>query len=216
MMNTLEEAKEIAQVRSNVYSLLSQCFFQPSEQLVATIIDGSLSVALQETVGMIEDEKVEQELARIKDFSIQCREHSPLQVLQDMKVEYNRLFVGPGHLLAPPYESVYKTRNADNEIGVVMGDAAIDAKQFYRTAGLDLDDNFKDLPDHIAVELHFMSYLCTLESANAAEGEFLGSHLGSWIADFSQTVRQETTSEFYRGIVGLAESWVMSEIEVLS
>lgn len=231
MMSVLEEAKKVAQVRGNVYSLLSQCFFQPSEELVASITKDHLSESLQHTVGLLDGEKVERELVRIKDFSAKSKERLPEEILRDMKVEYNRLFVGPGHLLAPPYESVYKTKDEDTKTGVVMGDDTIAAKKLYHRAGLELDDNFRDLPDHIAVELYFMSYLCNLESINADEGEdsidrmtnikelqreFLNSHLGTWISDFSQTVDSQTNSEFYRGIANLTEKWVLSEINELA
>ena len=230
MMSTLEEAKKVAQVRSSVYSLLSQCFFQPSEELLASIIQGDFGEFLENTVGILDGEKVGREIVRLKDFSAQAKEKSAEKTLQDMKVEYNRLFVGPGHLLAPPYESVYKTRNDDNKKGVVMGDDTIAAKKFYLQAGLEIDDNFKDLPDHIAVELYFMSYLCNLEFLSADEGEdgiaqtsnikelqneFLKSHLGTWITEFSQAVATQTNSEFYRGMVKITEEWVMSEIKEL-
>lgn len=224
MLSTIEETKEIAQVRGNVYSLLSQCFFQPSEELATSITKGSLNEALQGTVGMVEGEEVERELARIKEFGAKCQERPHQEVLKDMKVEYNRLFVGPGHVAAPPYESVYKTRNADNEIGVVMGDAAIAVKRFYRQAGIELSDGFKDLPDHIAVELQFMAHLCSLEaesqedgkdSLNSMQAKFLTEHLGSWIADFSHAVCHSMHSDFYCSIARLAEVWVKFELDAL-
>lgn len=229
MMSTLEEAKKTAQVRSSVYSLLSQCFFQPSEELVAYYIQGDGGEFLESTVGILNG-KVVEELIRIKDFNAQAQDKSTGEILRDLKVEYNRLFVGPGHVLAPPYESVYKTRNEDNKLGVVMGDDTIAVKKFYREAGLEIDDNFTDLPDHIAVELYFMSYLCNLEFLSVDEGEeglaqlskikemqkeFLKTHLGTWISDFTQAINKETNSDFYRGIAKITEEWIMWEIKEL-
>ncbi|AFM00281.1 MULTISPECIES: molecular chaperone [Desulfitobacterium] len=227
-MSITEEAKQITQVRGNIYTLLSQCFVQPSEDLVASLVQGSLTEALQRTLGLVEEGKVARELARVKDFGVQSQGRSPAEILQDMKVEYSRLFVGPGHVVAPPYESVYKTRDDDNEIGVVMGDAAIAAKRFYRSAGLELSDDFTDLPDHIALELYFMAYLCSLEfdmanedkekdpiSIRKMQTDFLKTHLGSWITDLSQAVDRGTNSEFYRGVAGLTEVWIGIERDEL-
>lgn len=228
-MNMTEEIKRIAQVRGNIYTLLSQSLMLPSKELVNSIIDGSLHDALQGTLGLTEDEKIIQRLADLKDFGIQCEKLHLEEVLRDMKTEYSRLFVGPGHLLAPPYESVYKTKDEDNKRGVVMGDSTIAVKNFYRSAGLELAKDFKDLPDHITLELHFMGYLCNLEFDKAHDGseedqasvrkmqaDFLKIHLDSWILDFSQAVSIGTNSEFYSAIVELTERWIKIEVNELN
>lgn len=224
-MNITEETKQIAKVRGSIYTLLSQCFMQPSKELVNSIIDGSLNDALQATLGLIEDSKVTQHLAELKDFSIKSQKQPSEEFLKELKAEYSRLFVGPGHVLAPPYESVYKTKNEDNKIGIVMGDSTIAVKRFYQSAGLELSDDYKDLPDHITLELHFMGHLCNLELDSAHEGrkeeqesvhkmqvEFLNTHLGNWISDFSQAVSIATNSAFYRGVAKLTETWIEIEI----
>lgn len=233
-MNMAEEIRQIAQVRGTIYTLLSQCFMQPSIELVNSILDGSLDEAFQATLALTEDKKVIEKLAKLKHFGIQCQELSQEQVLQEMKAEYNRLFVGPGHVLAPPYESIYKTRNKDNEKGVVMGDSTVAAKHFYRRAGLGLSNDFTDLPDHISLELHFMGYLCNLEiertheeseESKVSEGkqssvhkmqvDFLETHLGSWISDFSQAVSNVTYFPFYKAVAELAERWIKIDMDEL-
>lgn len=222
-----EETKQINQVRGSIYTLLSQCFMQPSRELLNSILDGSLNEAFQGTLGLTEDKKVIQKLTEFKDLSIQSQKLPYEEVLLDMKAEYSRLFVGPGHVLVPPYESVYKTKDDDNKIGVVMGDSAVAAKRFYRRAGLELSDDFKDLPDHITLELHFMGHLCTMqieraegsekeqESVQRMQVDFLKTHLGSWISDFSQAVSIFTNSAFYRVVAQLAEMWIKIEIDEL-
>lgn len=229
-MNKAEEIRQIAQIRGSIYTLLSQCFMQPSKELVNSILDGSLNEAFQGTLALTEDKKVTEKLSELKKFDIQCQELSREQVLLEMKAEYNRLFVGPGHVLAPPYESIYKTRNKDNEKGVVMGDSTVAVKHFYRRAGLGLSNDFTDLPDHITLELHFMGHLCNLEferaheESEASEGDqsvrkmqvdFLKTHLATWISDFSQAVSNATYFPFYIGVVGLAERWIEIEMDDL-
>ncbi|MFN2356106.1 MAG: molecular chaperone, partial [Desulfopila sp.] len=72
---------------------------------------------------------------------------------QDLLVEYARLFVGPFELLAPPYGSVYLETGRR-----LMGDSTIAVQHMYTNAGLTLD--VQEAPDHIALELEFMHYLC--------------------------------------------------------
>lgn len=228
-MNIIEERKQIAKVRGSIYKLLSQCFMYPSEELVNSIIDGSLNDALQSTLGLIEDSKVAQHLAELKDFSIKSQKLPSEEFFKELKTEYNRLFVGPGHVLAPPYESIYKTKNEDNKLGIVMGDSTIEVKDFYRSVGLDISEDFKDLPDHITLELHFMGHLCDLEIEKTKEAseeeladvrkkqiDFLETHLGSWIKDFSKAVSTATNSAFYRIIAELTENWIEIEIDELA
>ena len=226
-MSMTEEAKQIAKVRGSIYTLLSQCFMQPTKELVNSIIDGTLNDAFENNIGLTEDKKVLEKLVKLKDFSTQSKKLFSEEVLREMKAEYSRLFVGPGHVLAPPYESVYKTKNEDNKTGMVMGDSAVAAKQFYRSADLEISDNYKDLPDHITLELHFMGHLCTLESERDEESEgdqasvrkmqvnFLKAHLGSWVSNFSQAISQATNSPFYCGVAELTERWIKIELDEL-
>lgn len=69
---------------------------------------------------------------------------------QDLMIEYARLFVGPYSLIAPPYGSYYL------DGGIVMGETTVAVKQIYELAGVMLNENFKDLPDHIITELEFL------------------------------------------------------------
>lgn len=88
------------------------------------------------------------------------------QKLRNFAVGYNRLFFGPGHVLVPPYESVHMSAN-----GLVMGQAAVDVSRKYREEGLAISPDFKNLPDHVVVELEFMAHLCIHEVEAWANGD---------------------------------------------
>lgn len=128
-------------------------------------------------------------------------------------LEYTRLFVGPGHVPAPPYESVYTDPD-----GRVMGEAALDALGRYRDAGLRLDPEVRDLPDHVALLTEFMAHLCEEEAAawrrgDAPEAErllsrevsFLTDHLLSWTSQFSARLCSATGCELYQAVARLVE-----------
>ncbi|MBI4301131.1 MAG: molecular chaperone TorD family protein [Chloroflexi bacterium] len=131
---------------------------------------------------------------------------------KELKVEYQRLF-GGGY--APPYESVYR----DGE-GQVMGQSTLQVVKEYEAEGLILAPEFRDLPDHIAVELQFMSHLCAQEAdawqrgdASAALGylrkekAFLGQHLTKWLPLFGQRVRI-ANAEPYASLLTATASYV--------
>jgi len=143
-------------------------------------------------------------LARLEAYLETLTQRPPPEALLELEAEYNRLFVGPMPPTAHPYESVY--RNAG---GLVMGECALDVLQAYAAAQFVISPEYKDLPEHVAVELEFMSRLCQREgedsaAAAAAEADelqparaFLEGHLRCWLPQFSQRVLLTATSPYY-------------------
>jgi TorA maturation chaperone TorD len=134
--------------------------------------------------------------------------------------EYHRLFVGPGALPAPPYESVYR------EGWRVFGETTLEVKRQYEEAGYALDASFTELPDHVAAELAFMALLAEEEAraweaqdASAAfswldrERAFLGEHLTRWLPDFCDRLLASTEDPFYRGLAVSLQEFVTLDAE---
>lgn len=108
-----------------------------------------------------------------------------------LAVEYTRLFVnGLPKVPCPPYESVYRE-------GTVMGESTLAVKARYSEAGLQVVDNFADLPDHVAVELEF---LCYLQSKGDKEkhDSFVRDHLSQWVPAFSEAINRDGELLFYK------------------
>ena len=142
--------------------------------------------------------------------------------------EHLRLFVGPGRVSCPPYESVYREDRPIMERGLVMGPSTADARRRYAEADLVLPKNFTDLPDHIAVEMEFMHFLCgeelkSIEHGNLQESarirkmeqEFLKEHLELWVERFADCVLKSTNTSFYSSAAGLLKAFVKNESEYL-
>ncbi|WP_461394972.1 TorD/DmsD family molecular chaperone [Deferrisoma sp.] len=123
-----------------------------------------------------------------------------------LRVDYARLFVGPGELLAPPYGSVYL-----EEGRVVMGPSTQDVIRRYEDEGIAVDPEFQELPDHISAELEFLyvlAFRCRDAAARADEaavrayrrkqGEFLRDHLLRWGPEFAGRVEERAGQGFYR------------------
>jgi TorA maturation chaperone TorD len=136
--------------------------------------------------------------------------------------EYHRLFVGPGELPAPPYESVYR------EGWRVMGETTLDVQSAYEEAGYALDSSFKELPDHVAAELVFMALLAEEEAkawetgdASAAvswlerQRAFLDDHLTRWLPAFCDRLLASTEVSFYRKLAGELQEFVALDAERL-
>ena len=111
---------------------------------------------------------------------------------EELKVSYAKLFVGPFALAAAPYGSVYL-----DEGGRVMGDSTIAVAKWYEREGLARSNDCKDLPDHIAIELEFVSFLAckeieALENSDAhvadeyaaKQKSFVDEFLAPWVSEF--------------------------------
>lgn len=150
-------------------------------------------------------------------------EHIAPEDLDRLEFEYNRLFVGPGRLIAPPYESVYRT--ADH---LVMGETALEARKAYREIGLDARNAGREPEDHIAIELEYLTELqkkclASLEMADNGEVarivrlelDFLENHLMCWVFEFCQRIIEGTRLELFGALAEVLSHLVIKDAEIL-
>ena len=197
-----------AAARSGLYSILSASFYRPNGR----------SGELRETLV-----KLLSTSGSAPPASNKARKSGP-ESSQELEVEYNRLFVGPGHVCCPPYESVYEKDRPAAEIGLLAGPVVPEVERLYAKAGFRLADSFRDYPDHVAVELEFMGHLCDNESRSgedeaadwaASEAEFMEGHIARWATRFADSVIASTTSQFYASAATLLKQFVLDEATAL-
>lgn len=185
--------------RADSYKLLSECYHLPDERLLRTL------KSLGESAGGIFS----------KILKSVPGGNGSSSVVDALKIDHSRLFVGPFKLLAPPYGSVYLEGERR-----IMGDSTVDVGDRYAEEGLDV--SLKEAPDHIAIELEFM-YFLILKEIEAAGGDpgpknaayylerqrsFLESHLGRWVSGFADDLEANARTEFYGNLGRLTESFV--------
>lgn len=185
---------------SDCLKLLAACFYEPDCQYMAKEKLGPKLVSAFEhtTPDLFADAKL---------MVIALRDMDPEQ----LKVDYAGLFIGPFELAAPPYGSVYleSTRR-------IMGDSTMDVLRQYQDAGLTVE--IAGPPDHIAIELEFLYFLCfkiadSLQAGNDHESEklqrklelFLGQSFLPWIPNLCLSIRQGTENIFYRALANCLE-----------
>lgn len=196
---------ESARARSQIYDWLAAALHLPQEDMRRTEFVGSLRDACR-SLGLTELDE---------DIDAVGKALAESETLQPLTIEYCRLFYGPNHLEAPPYESVYRDGPR------LMGDSTLDVIRTYRAEGLELDDTFRNLPDHVSAEMEFMSYLSVREAEawEAADREralvylskqqsFLREHLCRWIPQFSARTITVSRTDFYRRIAGIASAFI--------
>ncbi|KXS39610.1 MAG: anaerobic dehydrogenase subunit [Candidatus Frackibacter sp. T328-2] len=139
---------------------------------------------------------------------------------KEILFDFNRLFVGPDKLQAPPYESVYRDE------GLIMGPSTLEVRNFYQSEGLKLENQGKEPDDHIGIELEFLSYITRLiimSQEKQAEEEvnyyqelyekFLNEHLLQWGLEFADLIIDKAETKFMKG-VGLYLKGFLKEEEL--
>lgn len=134
-------------------------------------------------------------------------------------VDYARLFLGPVNAIAKPYGSVWM-----DEKGALMGESTMSVAAMYEEGGFELDEEFREPPDHVAAELEFLYLLIyrerearrdntshALKAAIDRKKHFLRDHLGLWIGPFTAAVKAGARSSFYRELAELTERFVAME-----
>lgn len=183
--------------RGECFRLLAACFYPPQPTLwLQDNLVGNLADLLTEVCPAAAEHA-----RQMQAFLSRCN-------ADELAVEHARLFVGPQRVIAPPYGSVYLEEGRR-----VMGDSTLDALRAYEEAGLHLDSDFKELPDHIAVELEFVYFLIAkgVDAATAGPGEeanrynsardvFLNRHLRRWVPPFCARIAEGTKNDFYRNL----------------
>lgn len=143
--------------------------------------------------------------------------------LDKLKDEYTYLLIGPNKLPAPPWESVYLTKER-----TIFQESTLNVRRIYLGYNF-LPVNYPhEADDHIALELDFMAHLAELsqgrfEEENTEEVKkllldqkaFLDEHLLVWIGDFAEQIQQGKTQYFYPQMAALTEQVLKIDVAVL-
>ena len=207
---------DFAQADAALASLLSRGFLRPVADFVATLRDGSYASQFSHVLNSANDETIAEALAAISDLGAELAAMEPEEARLTLEVDYNRLFVGPGKLLAPPYESFYRSEPDEEGRGTICGLPMLAVKEFYKRFGCEMPEGFVDYPDHIAFEMEFLSLLAKEEARCLREGdtegaaafqkgaaEFRNKHLGVWVQTFASNVEAGAETSLYPALASL-------------
>ncbi|UCD32611.1 MAG: molecular chaperone TorD family protein [Desulfobacterales bacterium] len=204
------ESRALARHRSNIYGLLAIIYRQ---EVTSDLLDQINDPQVMEVLSDLGIEGID-------DF-LQNPENG---LLEDLAIEYTRLFLGPGKHISP-HESIHHQRD-DNQWGKLWGASTVEVKKFIEATGLGYSDDFKGMPDHITAELEFMQQLTLGEEqawkekdADKAtafrkiEKKFIEEHLIRWIPSFCEQVIEAAESPFYRSFAELTKRFIGYEME---
>ena len=137
-----------------------------------------------------------------------------------MKEDYISLFNGSGSSFAPPYESVYRSK--DN---LMFDIQTTEVRDFYRSYGW--ESNFKNkIPDdHLGIELLFLTLMiekyldlddkvCHVEMKSEII-RFIDQHILSWVPLWNEHIQTYANTLSYKGIGTLIHACVEDMSDIL-
>jgi TorA maturation chaperone TorD len=149
-------------------------------------------------------------------------EGDPQIVFRDLGEEYDRLFSSKaGSEKISLVESFYKPWTQDphcplpfaTEKGLLMGDSALHLLALYQQCGLELDGEYRGMPDHLAMELEFLSFLYQRATDKEIK-RFIEDHL-DWIPLLREKFKELRSHPFYRSALEVLLLFLRKERERL-
>ncbi len=160
-------------------------------------------------------------LAALQQWSRDFVAGRPAADYEAVRSDHMHLFLGPGTVLAAPWESV----QVDDE-HLLFQTETLQVRSWYRRYGLQVIRLRQEPDDHVGLELAFLSHLAqqalTAQAAGdtaqltemlAAQRLFLKTHAQRWIPGWSAQVIQHARTEYYRGLAYLTVG-VLAALEV--
>lgn len=127
--------------------------------------------------------------------------------VDELRADYTRLFLGPGKVLTPPWESVQFTDER-----LVFQERTLQVRRWYQRYGLEVEKLHHEPDDHVGLELAFLAHLARqglaalaqhhpaqLAETWEAQRQFLRAHPSRWVPDWCQQVASQARTDFYRG-----------------
>lgn len=197
--------------------LIGKSFYvYPARDWVKSLIDGDL---FAEAPFASNQPDAVLGLQTLQNWCEKNRAGLPSTTFDSICADYTRLFIGPGVVIAPPWESVHFS-----EERLVFQQETLEVRDWYRRFGLQSEKMYQEPDDHIGLELEFVAHLARLglaatekndtaafEESIKAQRDFLTEHLFRWAPSWCDLVEKNAQTDFYRGMARLCKG-VVSEL----
>lgn len=219
MENQRETIEILLQNRVHLYQVLHTVFGGvPNEELIHQLASKPTSLAFE--ILSEEDDDVMAKMAgfvmKLGSKLAETPEEGEEPFLEKLKSEYTKLLVGPGKLVAYPWESTYTGKET-----LLFQESTLRVRQFYRKYGY-LPQAYPHVADdHISLELHFMAKLSekalqafqeedlqTMRYMLEGQQIFMKYHLLNWIPQYAENMKKSKTTHMYPQFALATEAFI--------
>lgn len=194
-----------AKFRGDMYGLLAAVFRkEPGESLIRALRDSRL---------------VEVFLEMNAEFDEDFYTMPESELIEVLGIEFTRLFIVPEGKISA-HETIFT--ELDHCVSAIWGSKTVEVKNFIKTTGLNYDDAFTGILDHVSVELEIMHKLADWEAekwnqqddkgaryGQSVQQKFLNEYLFCWIPLFCDEVIYRAEIPFYRVMAELTRNYLI-------
>lgn len=205
-MNESGEKLNRAAARAALYSLLAQALNYPDKDLVESLCQGDLLGETLDALEVLGITGMEDYLNGLQKESTAASVDQAALLLEIEKDYTWMCFASKPRRLVYLYESVYNEGN-------LFAESTFKIARLYYDAGLKIEEDFRLPPDHIAVELEFMSFLSFKEMDGIKTGDSkvadyavelqsktLEEHLNNFALTVADNIGKHAKTSFYQGV----------------
>jgi TorA maturation chaperone TorD len=218
--NLIEAIHLLCEARVFSYDILRQIFITELEQrLLTTIKDEDILSGFP----FNEENLLIQEGISLANQFLEQSDSSFEELLDALRWDYTRLFIGPEKLPAPPWESVYMSRDR-----LLFQKQTMQVRRIYRKFGYIPSNHPHEADDHLGLELDFMFRLAlrTKEDIDQKEfdsaldllqnqSSFLEEHLLKWVPLFVKDVLGSAETPFFQGMAKILQGYLEQDRVVI-
>jgi len=205
--------------RALAYDVLKCTFLQgPSKALLNLLIeDEFIQVFSFASTDVLIAQAVDSVKTYLRQPGVRSQENC-----DRLRWDYTRLFIGPGRVPAPPWESIY--RNVEH---LYYSTETLEVREAYRKYNLSHRNLGREPDDHLGLELDFLRQLCLMAEQKARatdqpglteilqdQSVFLSEHVLKWVPEWTRDVVSNAETEFYKGMAQLADAYVRFDREL--
>ena len=140
------------------------------------------------------------------EVMVSClRKEDPEKLYKELSYDYADVFLNAGANPTFPYESAHTGKKP-----VLMQKPVITLREYFRKAGVHKNPDFKDLDDHIAVEMEFLRYLLEKQDTDTYIKFFKNIYL-KWVNSFCDQLTTSASSGFYQALAHFTRGALMCE-----
>lgn len=204
-INLSEQDRELAAARSLGYSALLVLFQAPLDEQALMLVQDA--IVQQAWKCFVPAEIVDGAVVLLPD-----QESFDTETAGQLEGEYNRAFVGPLQLVAPPYESVYLYDDRS-----IFRESTLEVRRCYVEAGFVMRQKNVEPDDCLGAELEFLANLWREVAEGDGEKALLAleratyfeqTHLRCWCGPFVEALTTPKTCPHYAALGRLLNSFV--------
>lgn len=204
----MTESPSEYEILANAYAFLGSSLLKPMSQTPQLGLDP----AFWDAFTAFDSEAVEEAGRSLAEFA--AVKAGDGNAVEDVSVEWTRLFVGPPKPAAAPWESYYRAKDAKSG----FGPATFEMQELLRKHGLAVGGESNQFADHIGIELLLLSEMCRKATADEdfeEIGTYLQEHPLGWVGDLEQAVAACEPDGYYLRVIVLAKALMEMHLAAL-